>query len=204
MGYYNKWAVLLIPASIKQQALNYLNRHGISGDVFDSRPIIRLTDDDDASPRGYAAVMRVDNYTLDVLRQGADLHAQAECFVSTKRNVARDEALEFIRGKGLRIRPRYWMALLVRADLKQQALKVLRNKGIKPTNTYAFIKEEDPNDTAPRAYGAMFSADQYNSRDIDRLAAAMPGAFTFTSTNKSTAQSEAMAFVRSKGYKLKT
>ena len=203
MGNAKTWGVLIIPAAIKTAAGNYLAERDLGGEANFAHPIIREGDDDEADPIAYAAIMKCDDDTVDVLREVAKLNANAYAYFAQKRTTALQKALHFIRQRGLRIKPLYWMALAVRADLSQGALAFLAGHDITPTQTRPLILADDPDDTPTRAYAAMLTADHFAARVIREKAKETPGAFLFESTDKATSQAAALAFIAERGYKLR-
>lgn len=105
MGYYNIYAVVLIPAAKLAQASAWLNKQGLGTDVF-SREIILKTDADDYPARGYAGILRVDIAGYDTLRKAIEGAANCYLFGSQKKATAGQEALDRIDELGYRLKPK--------------------------------------------------------------------------------------------------
>lgn len=104
MGYYRIFAVILVPATLVEQARTFLRKHGI-GEAILTKPIIRIADPDDQAPRGYVGMVRVDTGGWATLKKA--VAGQANCYVfgDMRKKQAAASALAFIKAKGFRLKP---------------------------------------------------------------------------------------------------
>lgn len=104
MGYHKIHAVLIIPATLLTQATNFLRKHGL-GTGHLHRALIRKTDPDNQAPRGYAAIMRLDEGGWAVIKKAVEGRANCYVFADMRKRQAAASALNFIDSKGFRIKP---------------------------------------------------------------------------------------------------
>jgi hypothetical protein len=97
--------VLLVKTTIAQNAQNWLAKHGFGPSL--TRVLIRDTDPDNAPARGYAAILRCSPGERTVLAKKAEsMGSSAFVFWSMSRKRAKQQAMQFMKSKGYRIKPR--------------------------------------------------------------------------------------------------
>lgn len=105
MSRYPFFCVIIIDASIKTQAENYMQRQGLGADNF-TVPIILKTDPDTADPRGWGCITRADFGMLATFKKRAAAAGPlAKLFYDTKRKDVKQRVLQKIDAWGYRIKP---------------------------------------------------------------------------------------------------
>lgn len=203
MGYYNRWAVLIFPVAQKTAVAALLTKHGFTGVVDDRLPIIANADDDEAAAKGFAVVMQVDNHGEAVLKLATGINANIRCAVEFGKDEALRKAMNWVRARGYRLKPTRWMILVIAANLLTATNAYLAKHDVVVTQTRALIRKTDPAGANPRAYGIQFATDPFMEDRIWKATVATANTEAFASRVRAQANAEALAFIDSKGLKLK-
>ncbi len=99
----------------------------------------------------------------------------------------------------------FYVAMIVTADIVDAVNRYLERMGYGPGNlSIPIIATNDPDGAAPKGYGCLVQGDRAFRTIVHRKAEELkPKAFVFWSMHPREAKQQALAFIHSKGYRLK-